>query len=93
MNIFSTTIKEKRINMTKKIRARFSHGVFTPLERIDIPDGKELTIDISDESKKKVFSDVLRETAGAWKNSIDCKELLKNIYADRHISTRPEVKL
>lgn len=79
--------------MVKKIKARFSHGVFTPLEKIDIPEGKEITIDIPDETKKRNFSDVLRKTAGAWEDSIDCEELLKNIYADRHISTRPEVKL
>ncbi len=33
------------------------------------------------------------KAAGSWKGLVDVEELLKNIYADRQISTRPEVKL
>lgn len=31
--------------------------------------------------------------AGGWKDLIDAEELKRNIYADRLISTRPDVKL
>jgi hypothetical protein len=37
--------------------------------------------------------EILSRTAGAWKNLVDAEELLKNIYADRLISTRPKVAL
>ncbi len=32
-------------------------------------------------------------SAGSWNGLIDGEELIRNIYADRLISTRPEVKL
>ncbi len=32
-------------------------------------------------------------SAGSWAGLIDGEELIRNIYADRLISTRPEVKL
>ncbi len=74
--------------MVKKIKVRFSHGIFQPLEKVDIPEGKELIITISDEPKEKNLSDALYETFGCWKDTIDCEKLIKDIYADRSISTR-----
>ena len=35
----------------------------------------------------------LERSAGGWKGTIDADELIKNIYADRLISTRPEPRL
>ena len=32
-------------------------------------------------------------SSGSWRGLIDGEELIRNIYADRVISTRPEVKL
>ena len=46
-----------------------------------------------DVPQKISFAEALTATAGGWKDTIDCEELIKNIYADRLISTRPEVKL
>lgn len=37
--------------------------------------------------------DALTATAGAWKETIDCEELKRQIYEDRLISSRPEVRL
>ncbi len=34
----------------------------------------------------------LRETAGAWKGSMDPEELKRNIYADRLLNSRPETR-
>ena len=44
------------------LRARFTNGVFEPLEKVELPEGEEVT-------------------------------LIRNIYADRRIMTRPEPKL
>ena len=93
MSVSISTTKERIGDMAKTIRARFSHGVIEPLEKIELPEGKEFTITIPEESEKKSFLEVLKATAGGWKDTIDCEELIKNIYADRLISTRPEVKL
>lgn len=79
--------------MGKTIRARFSKGVIKPLEKVDIDEGKEITITIVEVPASLKKEDVLETTAGGWKGLIDAEELKKNIYADRLISTRPEAKL
>lgn len=80
----------------KTIRARFSKGVIKPLEEIEINEGEEITISVIEapsRTKRKSFVEALKATAGGWKNLIDCDELKRNIYNDRLITTRPEVKL
>lgn len=82
--------------MARTIRARFSHGVIEPLENVEFSEGEEFTVivpEASEKSKKKNFRDALKDTAGGWVGLIDCEELKRNIYADRLISTRSEVKL
>ncbi|KJR43172.1 hypothetical protein MCHI_000931 [Candidatus Magnetoovum chiemensis] len=44
-------------------------------------------------TKKKSFREALDSTAGAWRDLVDCDELLRNIYENRSISARPEVEL
>ncbi len=77
--------------MTKIIEARFSHGVFQPLEKINMPESKEV-ITIPDEPKKKYFSDAFI-AAGSWKDTVDYEKLIKDIYANRSISTRNKPSL
>jgi predicted DNA-binding antitoxin AbrB/MazE fold protein len=87
----------RRLKMGRTIKARFSKGIIKPLEKIDLREGEEITIDIREtpsELKKKNFLEALKTTAGGWRDLVDCDELKKkNIYNDRLISTRPEVKL
>jgi len=78
--------------MIKTIKARFTKGTIEPLEKVDIAEGEELTVTI-EEMPKKEAGDPLDTTFGGWSETIDCEELKKNIFADRLISTRPEVKL
>jgi predicted DNA-binding antitoxin AbrB/MazE fold protein len=80
------------INMGKTIRAKFSKGVIKPLEKVDIEEGKEIAVTIT-EVPLKPKKDAFEKSAGAWKDLIDCDELIKNIYNDHLISTRPEVNL
>ena len=82
--------------MSKTIKARFYKGVIEPLEKIEIPEGKEITVTVAEIPSmlgKKSFIEALKATAGGWKDLIDGEELKRNIYSDRLISTRPEVKL
>jgi hypothetical protein len=37
--------------------------------------------------------DPIQDTAGGWKNLIDAEALKRNIYADRVVTTRPDVRL
>lgn len=78
--------------MIKTIKARFTKGRIEPLEKVDIAEGEEITVTI-EEFPKKEAGDPLDTTFGGWAETIDCEELKKNIYADRLISSRPEVKL
>lgn len=81
--------------MPKTIRARFSHGVFKPMEKIEFPENKECEITIEDETTEsniKSEADILDSTFGAW-SDIDCDTLKKNIYSDREISNRPKTTL
>lgn len=78
--------------MAKTIRARFSKGIIEPLEKVDIADGKEITVMIMDvrlKRKKNTFE----RSAGAWKGTIDADKLIENIYADRLLPTRREPRL
>jgi len=78
--------------MGKTIRARFSKGLIKPLEKVDIAEGKEVSITIMElplGSRKDAFE----MSAGGWKGTIDAEKLIKDIYADRLISTREEPKL
>ena len=78
--------------MIRKIRARFSNGVIEPLETVNVAEGEELEVAI-EEKPTKAEDESFLKAAGSWKGLIDAEEMIKNIYADRHISTRPEVKL
>jgi len=77
----------------KTIRARYSKGVIEPLEKIDLEEGKEISVTIISIPSPTTKKDALKATAGGWRGLIDAEELKKNIYNDRLISTRPEVKL
>ncbi|MBI3989953.1 MAG: DUF104 domain-containing protein [candidate division NC10 bacterium] len=81
--------------MIRTIKAKFSKGVFEPLEpevAEMVREGEEVFITIST-SSMALAGDPLKETAGGWKDLIDAEGLKRNIYADRLIATRPEVKL
>ena len=82
--------------MGKTIKARFSKGMIEPLEKVEIREGEVITISILEATskiEKRNFSEALKKTAGGWESLIDCDELIRNIYNDRLIATRPEVKL
>jgi predicted DNA-binding antitoxin AbrB/MazE fold protein len=74
-----------------KFKARYKNGIIEPLEKIEIKEGSEITIALLEQNE--VDPKGLIRSFGGWKNTVDCDELIKNIYADRQISTRPEVKL
>jgi len=64
------------------IRVRVRGGMLEPLEKIDLPEGKEITITIFDvpgEADVEAF----RRSAGAWKGLIDAEALIRDIYANR----------
>lgn len=78
--------------MGKTIRARFSKGVIEPLEKINIPEGEEITVTIM-KVPLKHRKGSFEKSAGAWKGTLDAEKLIENIYADRLLTTREEPRL
>ena len=78
--------------MAKEIRARVGRGVLELLEDIDLPEGKEVTVTIL-AAPSRADKEAFRHAAGGWKGTVDAETLIKNIYADRLISTRPAPRL
>jgi predicted DNA-binding antitoxin AbrB/MazE fold protein len=77
--------------MTKTIKAKYHKGMIEPMEKLDIEEGKELVVIITD--TKNDDNDPLDATFGGWNKLINAEDLKKNIYADRSISTRQKVEL
>jgi predicted DNA-binding antitoxin AbrB/MazE fold protein len=78
--------------MSRTIRARVNRGILEPLEAINVPDGTEVTVTILDVPSVEDF-DAFRRSAGGWRGTINAEELIRNIYADRELATRPEPRL
>ena len=78
--------------MAREVRARVGRGVLELLEDIDLPEGTEVTVTILD-APSRADKEAFRRSAGRWKGTIDAETLVKNIYADRLISTRPAPRL
>lgn len=78
--------------MSRIIRARVRGGVLEPLEDIQLPEGREVTLAIADEPSPDSL-EAFRRAAGGWRGTLDAEALIRHIYADRLIGTRPEPRL
>ena len=81
--------------MVRTIRARFSKGVFEPLEA-DVGgvlnEGDEVLIMVSTPGDAEAV-DPLLGSAGGWKGLLDAEALKRDIYTGRLLSPRPPVTL
>ena len=76
--------------MAIEIRAKVLRGMIKPLEKLNLEDRKEITITI----KETPLEDRFEKAMGGWKETINCEQLIKDIYKNRRLSAgRPEVKL
>ena len=74
------------------MRARFVNGRLEPAGPLDLAEGAEVTVTILEFPGRK-NRDVSCRAAGAWKGTILAEDLIRNIYADRLLSTRPGPRL
>lgn len=74
------------------IRARVRGGMLEPLDKVNLPEGKEVMITILD-TPTEADIEASKRAAGSWKGLVDADTLIRNIYADRLIQTRPEPRL
>jgi len=78
--------------MGATIRARVKKGLLEPLEKTDLPEGKEVLITVIGVAEDPDDAAFLR-SKGGWKGLVDAEKLIHDIYEDRLISTREEPKL
>jgi predicted DNA-binding antitoxin AbrB/MazE fold protein len=79
---------EKGQEMIAKVKARFSDGVLTPLEPLNLEEGKEVTVSIEDTPPPDRTIRALRATAGAWRGSHDPEDLKQMLYEARLTGSR-----
>ena len=76
--------------MEKTLKGKFRKGVIEPLEKLELEEGEEIFITIKEPPKEDRFE----KSFGIWKGTVDCDQLIKDIYESRRLSSRrPEVKL
>lgn len=78
--------------MTRTIRARVTRGMLAPVEPLDLPDGSEVEVTVATGLSDADVA-ASRAAAGGWKGKVDAEELIRDIYADRLIQTRPVPRL
>ena len=62
--------------MAGTVRARMRGGMLELLEKVDLPEGKEVSvtiIDVPSSPDKEAF----RRSAGSWKGTVDAETLIK----------------
>lgn len=74
--------------MSRTIRARVGRGMLKPLEKLDLPEGVEVTITIVDAPFAE-DAEAFRRAAGSGSGPIDADRVIRDIDADRLIATRP----
>ena len=68
--------------MGLSIRARVKDGKLEPLEKIDLPEGKEVLVTILRVPTSE-DAEAFRRSAGAWKGTLDAEDLIERIYRNR----------
>jgi hypothetical protein len=78
--------------MGTTVRARVKGKMLEMLGNVNLPDGKEVTVTIL-EVPSREGHEAFYAAAGAWKGALDAEALIRDIYHDRLLSTRPEPRL
>ena len=76
--------------MPRTIKARYQAGKLEPLEPLDLEDGQEVVITLSEPEEPPVL-DPLAATSGASKDLLDGEQFEKDVYESRLLQTRPDV--
>jgi predicted DNA-binding antitoxin AbrB/MazE fold protein len=78
--------------MGDTFRARVRGGMLEPIDRIELPEGEEVTVTIIDLPSARDLTAFAR-ARGGWRGTVDADALIRNIYESRLVSTRPEPRL
>lgn len=77
----------------ESVRARVKRGRLEPLEPLDLPEGREVTLTIVDDEPTEGDVEASLRAAGGWKGTGSTRRLVRDIYRSRLVRTRPEPKL
>ncbi len=69
--------------MNQSVRATYLDGVLKPRARLDLQDGAEVVVTISEAAVSEDRFEVMRSSAGSWSGDLDADKLIEDIYADR----------
>lgn len=67
--------------------ARIHKGRLKLIDKVDLPEGVEIAVTITESAPAKNF-DAFRRSAGSWRGLVDEDKLIRNIYRGRLISNR-----
>ena len=74
--------------MVQQLKATYSNGVFKPATPVDLDDGAQVVIEVSEESHTRNEFPGLEASAGGWKDIVDCEQLINDIYQSRSTESR-----
>ncbi len=74
--------------MVQQLKATYSNGVFKPATPVDLDDGAQVVIEVSEESHASNEFPGLEASAGGWKDIVDCEQLINDIYQSRSTESR-----
>ena len=79
--------------MAQSVKATYKDGVFEPSESLDLEDGQEVGLSISETGDAPDRINARVETAGSWRGLVDAEQLKRDIYESREMVRRPDPKL
>ena len=73
----------------REVRARYSKGVFEPLDDVDLPEDQEVLLTVDDKPSPKRDPEAMRAGAGGWVGQFeDHNELIRMLYEARITGSR-----
>ena len=80
---------EEKITVILHVRARYSKGVLTPLEPLDLEEGAEVDVSVNRASRPLESRDVILAASGGWSDPGDWDAFKRIIYDARLTGSRP----
>ena len=79
--------------MAQSVKATYKDGVLEPSESLDLEDGQEVGLSISETGEAPDGIKARVETAGSWRGLVNAEQLKRDIFESRQIVSRPDPKL
>ena len=90
--------------MPVTVKVKYANGVLTPLEPLDLADAEYQVIladapvadppDATAVDPESIAAEAaFQRSLGAWRGTHDPEELIRQLYADRLVNSRPEPQL